>query len=257
MGPIVAGSFYSANPDVLRTEVQGFLAEANRFAVGDLRGLIVPHAGYGYSGPVAATAYALLAGRSFERIVLVGPSHFVRFEGLAAPVADVWRIPLGEVTVERAPDVPAIQEPYAAEHCLEVQLPFLHEVLGPRSVMPILTGDISSQRAGEALDRIVDDHTLLVVSTDLSHYLPYEAAQRIDARTAAVVVAVEPERLDRDSACGRTGLQAALLLARRRSWEVGLLDLRNSGDTSGDRSRVVGYGAFALSRSALAAAPDP
>jgi hypothetical protein len=250
MGPVVAGTFYPADPEVLRAEIERMLGDAEPAPVEGVRAVIVPHAGYVYSGPVAATAFALLAGGAFERVVLIGPSHFSWFKGLATPAADTWSIPLGEFPIVDAA-LPRSQEPFRTEHCLEVQLPFLLETVGPVPITPILTGDVTPKDAAAALGGIVDDATLLVVSTDLSHYLPYETANRVDAETASAVVARRPKTLGHDSACGLTGLQAALLLARDRDWDVELLDLRNSGDTAGDRSRVVGYGAFALSRSAL------
>lgn len=246
IGPIVAGTFYPADPDRLRSDVEAMIAAADPRSAGEVRGLIVPHAGYVYSGPIAATAYALLDPASFERVVLIGPSHFVRFEGLATLGAGRWSVPLGDVAVERADAVPTIPGPFRSEHSLEVQLPFLLATLGPVSVAPLLTGDIDPADAADTLEGIVGEGTLLVVSTDLSHYLGYEAAKRIDAETADAIVALEPTRLGWDSACGRTGLQAAMILADRRGWRVRLLDLRNSGDTAGDRSRVVGYGAFAM-----------
>ena len=248
MGPVVAGSFYPADPSALRAQIGRLLADAQPPSIDELRVLVVPHAGYVYSGPVAASAFALLDGRSFDRVALIGPSHFVWFEGVARPAANTWRTPVGEFPIEEEEHIPALDEPFATEHSLDVQLPFLHETLGPVPILPVLTGDVTAEDAAFTLDEIVDDHTLLIVSTDLSHYLPYETAIRVDTETASLVTALEPERLGRDSACGRIGLQAALLLARRRGWRVRLLDLRNSGDTAGDRSRVVGYGAFAIGR---------
>jgi MEMO1 family protein len=246
IGPIVAGTFYPAEPERLRFDVEAMLAAAAPRYAGNVRGLIVPHAGYLYSGPIAATAYALLEHGSFERVVVIGPSHFVRFDGLATPGAGHWRIPTGVVPIEHTDAVPTIGEPFRTEHCLEVQLPFLLATLGPVPVVPVLTGEIDPSDAADTLDDAVGEEALLVVSTDLSHYLGYEAARRIDAETADAVVALEPTRLGWDAACGRTGLQAAMLLAQRRGWRPRLLDLRNSGDTAGDPSRVVGYGAFAM-----------
>jgi AmmeMemoRadiSam system protein B len=248
MGPIVAGLFYPADPGTLKAEVHRLLGEASAGRSGAVRGLIVPHAGYRFSGPVAASAYALVEAGHYERIVLVGPSHFARFPGVAQPVVDTWTIPLGEFPID-ALEVPGLErrgEPFRNEHSLEVQLPFLHETVGPLPITPIATGEESAEQLALVLDAAVGEGTLLVVSTDLSHYLPYEAANRRDMETATAVISGHPERLGRDSACGLIGLQAALLLAQERGWAVNLLDLRNSGDTDGDRTRVVGYGAFAL-----------
>lgn len=246
IGPIVAGAFYPADPDGLRSDVEGLLAAAEPAPIEGLCALVVPHAGYVYSGPVAATAYALLEAGAFDRVVLIGPSHFVRFDGLATPQAGRWRVPTGDLAIEAVDGVRTLAEPFRTEHCLEVQLPFLLATLGSVPVIPLLTGDIDPGEAVEPLDRLVDADTLLVVSTDLSHYLPYQAARKVDAETADAIVRQDPSAIGWEAACGRTGLQAALLLADRRRWRTRLLDLRNSGDTAGDRSRVVGYGAFAM-----------
>jgi MEMO1 family protein len=249
LGPVVAGSFYPARPAAVRDEVRRLLDAAHPTAVEGLCGLIAPHAGYRYSGPVAASAYALLAGMAFDRVALVGPSHFSWFSGVAAPAADTWAIPTGNFPIDLPAEAPAVermQAPFAGEHCIEVQLPFLLETLGSVPIIPLLTGDVSPTETAAVLDSLLDDVTLLVVSTDLSHYLPYNVAVELDSETTAAVVAGEPDRLRPESACGLTGLRAGLLVAAARGWEIELLDYRNSGDTAGDRSRVVGYGAFAL-----------
>ena len=260
MGPVVAGSFYPADADVLRANIRRLLMTAQtgegaaEEPIGTLRGLIVPHAGYIYSGPVAASAYALLDEGSFRNVVLIGPSHFDWFPGMAVPGTDALASPLGPVPVAPRDGSPVGQlrrypSAFASEHCLEVQLPFLQETLGAFSVTPLLTGDITGPDAADVLHGVVDDDALLVVSSDLSHYHDYDRAVELDERTAAAIVARDPSSIGRQAACGRTGIQAALHLARRRDWGVQLLDLRNSGDTAGPRDRVVGYGAFALSSS--------
>lgn len=249
MGPVVAGTFYPGRPEALRQLVGRLLAEASPPPLpGPLRGLIVPHAGYVYSGPVAATAYRTLAGNAFEHVVVVGPSHFVWFHGVARPDAAAWATPLGSVRLAGVdhPLVRPLPEAFHREHSLEVQLPFLQMTLGDPLVAPLLTGDAPSEAVAGVLEDAVGDDTLLVVSSDLSHYHSYETARRLDRVTAEAVVERRPEALGPESACGRTGVQAALHLSRARGWRVTLLDLRNSGDTAGDRSRVVGYGAFAL-----------
>lgn len=254
MGPVVAGSFYPADAEVLRANL-GRLFTAARADQDpprrQVRGLIVPHAGYIYSGPVAASAYVSIEGRVFERVVLIGPSHFDWFPGIAVPGTDALGSPLGPVPVATAPGGTAgrlrrYPSAFASEHCLEVQLPFLQETLDDFTVTPLLTGDIGGANAADVLDDAVDDDALLVVSSDLSHYHDYDTATQLDGRTAAAIVGLDPDAIDRQAACGRTGIQAALHLARRRGWDVELLDLRNSGDTAGPRDRVVGYGAFAI-----------
>ncbi len=248
-GPVVAGSFYPADPAGLKAHVRRLLDDADTEPADGPCGLIVPHAGYVYSGPVAASAFAVLDEERFDRVVLIGPSHFVWFPGVAAPEADTWATPLGEFPIAVPPDlrgVERIQDPFSREHCLEVQLPFLHEVLGPLPITPLLTGDVTPRQVAVVLGKMVDRRTLLVVSTDLSHYLPYDDAVRKDHETIEAIEAGEPMRLARESACGLIGLQAALILAGELGWSARLLDYRNSGDTAGDRARVVGYGALTI-----------
>ncbi len=245
-GPVVAGSFYADSPVALAEMVERHLAAAPAAPIdGSPVGLIVPHAGLVYSGPVAASAYALLAGREFPRVVLVGPSHFTAFPGVAGLPADVWRIPTGAFSVVGHEAVAQHGAPYAREHCLEVQLPYLKATLGEPEILPILTGDVGDETVAGLLEEVLGD-ALLVVSTDLSHYHDEATAQRLDRATAESVVALRPEEIGYGAACGRTGLRAALRLARRRGLRVELLDLRTSADTVGDPRRVVGYGAFAI-----------
>lgn len=248
--PAVADRFYTADPDALRREVHGYLAEAVVDLPDQPRAIIVPHAGYLYSGPVAGSAYATV--RSARRVVVAGPAHYVPFRGMAAPQSDMWRTPLGTVPI----DVDGIAElgltrserPHEPEHSLEVQLPFLQEQVEPGwSLLPILVGRAEPEAVAEVLGRVLDDPTTLVVlSTDLSHYHPYAEAVAQDERTADLIVARQwPDIADAD-ACGAYPLRGLLLAAARRDLAVRMLDLRNSGDTAGPRDRVVGYGAFAV-----------
>lgn len=221
-----------------------------------LKALICPHAGYAYSGPVAASAYRALgeAAQGIERVVIIGPSHFVPFAGLAVPRADAFATPLGAVAVdERArrdilavPHVMAADAPHAREHSLEVQLPFLQSLLGDFRVLPIAAGEATAAQVATALECLWGgEDTLIVVSSDLSHYLDYAAARRIDRETARAILDYSTG-LCGAQACGCVGINGLMYAARRRRLEVRLLDLRNSGDTSAERTSVVGYGAFAL-----------
>jgi AmmeMemoRadiSam system protein B len=247
-----AGTFYPGTAVELRKELGGLLNNAEPPAI-DLEPamVIVPHAGYVYSGPVAAAAYALLRSvhPSPRRIVALGPSHFVRFAGIAGPDADVLQTPLGPVAVDADSPETVIQSAaaHAREHSLEVQLPFLQYVLDAFTVLPLLTGDVPASVAAEVLDRTLDRTGAFgVISSDLSHYHDYATATERDGRTAHTIVRLQSEELEWQDACGLTAVQAALLVARRRGWQCRLLDLRNSGDTAGDRQWVVGYGAFVL-----------
>ena len=252
----VAGAFYPAEAVRLETDVQGYLADAQPVDLDfRVRILIVPHAGYVYSGPVAATGYQLLeAMDDIRRIVMFGPSHRVWFTGLALPGDDLLETPLGTVAVDAAAAAqvaigPLVTESTAAherEHSLEVQLPFLQVVAPGIPVVPLLTGDVDPVGVADAVGPILDDETLLLVSSDLSHYHDSVTARRLDAETAASIERLDPGALSRESACGRTGIQAALHLARRSGYRVHVLDLRNSSDTAGPPDRVVGYGTFAI-----------
>jgi AmmeMemoRadiSam system protein B len=249
-GPVSAGTFYPADPTVLRATVLRLLQEAEPPPCdGRVRGVVAPHAGYVYSGRVAASAYAVVDPEDFDEVVLVGPSHFERFAGLAALAASTWATPLGGVAVASPPETPPIvvrRTAYRGEHSLEVQLPFLQVIGAAGPVLPLLTGSVEPAVVTGLLDHLLGDRSLLVLSTDLSHYEPYDTARRIDRSTAEAVVALEAGGLGWETACGLTGLQAGVGLARRRGWEIRLLDLRNSGDTAGSAESVVGYGAFAM-----------
>ena len=255
--PAVAGAFYPAGADALGAAVDELLAAEP--ATVDIQPvlLIVPHAGYVYSGPVAASAYRLLRETPLprRRLVMVGPSHFVAVAGVATPGVTGLATPLGVVAVdgelaaaaEAHPVVAPQPAAHAPEHSLEVQLPFLQRVVGECAVLPLLTGKVDPDDVADVLDAALDfDGVMAVISTDLSHYLGYAAARRRDAATARAIVELRSDDVEWEDACGRTGLQAGLLVAKRRSWVCRLLDLRNSGDTAGDPGRVVGYGAFAL-----------
>ena len=266
--PVVAGFFYPQDPQALRTAIADYLAEANRpqaapnaarahpVCASTPKALIAPHAGYVYSGPIAASAYSALgcAAHGIERVVLIGPSHFLPFSGLAVSRAEAFETPLGAVPVDDAarrdvlhvPHVVTADAPHAHEHSLEVQLPFLQVLLDEFQVLPIATGDATAREVAAALQCVWgNEETLIVVSSDLSHYLEYAAARSVDASTAQSILNCSTE-LGGEQACGCVGINGLMDVARERELEVRQLDLRNSGDTAAERTRVVGYGAFAL-----------
>ncbi len=255
--PAVAGLFYPERPNKLSHAIDRYLAEAPVSAALSPKALIVPHAGYMYSAPVAARAYAGLkhVADTIERVVMLGPCHRVPVHGLAAPTADAFRTPLGTVPVDRAAidaiaDLPQIEcrdDAHADEHCLEVQLPFLQVVLGRFTLVPLVVGDTAPEAVSEVLERLWGGpETLIVVSSDLSHFHDYRTAQRMDAAAAEAIEALDDTRLAQDQACGRLPIAGLLQSARRHDLAVNRLDLRNSGDTAGSRDRVVGYGAWAF-----------
>lgn len=248
--PAVAGRFYTDDADDLRREVRGYLDAAEVHLAEQPPGLIVPHAGHMYSGPVAGTAYAQVSRAG--RVVLAGPAHFIPVAGMAAPRAQSWRTPLGLIPI----DEDAIEQAglrrddiaHAPEHSLEVQLPFLQEVLDADwSLVPILVGRADPFEVADVLGGFLGEpDTLVVLSTDLSHYHPYPTAVAQDERTAARIVGRRWQVIADDDACGAYPLRGLLLAAERRDMPVRLLDLRNSGDTAGPHDRVVGYGAFSV-----------
>ncbi len=254
--PAVAGSFYPLGADELRRDVASYLSAAQPVADGDPlpKVLIVPHAGYVYSGPIAASAYARVAALKgvVERVVLLGPAHRVRLRGMALPAATRFATPLGAVAIDQdavaavsgLPQVVASDEAHALEHSLEVQLPFLQSVLGAFKLVPFAVGDTPAEQVAQVLDLLWGGkETLIVISSDLSHYLPYPNACAKDEFTAETILRLQP-RLDHQQACGATPINGLLIAARARGLQPHLLDLRNSGDTAGDKSRVVGYASF-------------
>lgn len=267
--PAVAGRFYAADPSVLGAAVRGYLGEARDDPAPvpspPPAALVAPHAGYVFSGPVAGSAYGALArsGRSPARVVLIGPAHYLPVRGLAVPSADAFRTPLGSVPVDPAAVEAALALPFvreddgahAPEHALETQLPFLQAVLGDFAIVPLLAGDTSGGEVAAVLEALWDEDSLVVISSDLSHYLGYDEARRRDARTAAAVEALDPDGVGPDDACGWTPLRGLLRAARGRGLGARTLDLRNSGDTVGPRDRVVGYGAFAFAGPAAGDGP--
>jgi len=252
--PAVAGMFYPADPRELRQMIREFLAQAQPSEEVP-KAIIAPHAGYIYSGPIAATAYAQLlpVRERIERVVLLGPSHRVPFHGLAISEADSFLTPLGEVPLDRPalqglsdlPQVVSLEAAHANEHSLEVQLPFLQTVLDDFRLVPLVVGEASPAEVAEVLQRLWGGpETLIVISSDLSHYHDYLTAQQLDRATSEAIVTLHPEAIGYEDACGRVPVTGLLDLARRKGLEGELLDLRNSGDTAGDKRQVVGYGAY-------------
>lgn len=255
----VAGSFYPSNAARLAGDVDQLISAAKSpRPLGDLKAAIVPHAGYIYSGAVAASAYALVRGCDrVSRVVLLGPAHFVGVRGLALPESEAMQTPLGEIPldleaakrVSQLPQVTQSATAHAHEHSLEVQLPFLQRVLGKFTVVPLLVGEADPERVAEVIEILWGgDDTLVLVSSDLSHYLPYELAVKADRRTAARVLELDPVLLPNEDACGATPINGLLVACAKAKLRPAVLDLRNSGDTAGPRSEVVGYGSFAFYR---------
>ena len=254
--PSVAGFFYPADPAELERTVAAYLDRAVP-EVCPPKALVAPHAGHIYSGPVAASAYACLkpVRARVSRVVLLGPTHRVAVQGMALPAAKALATPLGKVEIDQAavekiirlPQVAVADEAYEQEHSLETHLPFLQASLTKFTLVPLLVGNAAPGQVAEALDLLWGgDETLIVISSDLSHYHDYDTAKRFDSQTSAAIQRCELEKIGPRQACGCRPLGGLLQIARRDRMEVTILDLRNSGDTAGSKDRVVGYGAYSF-----------
>jgi AmmeMemoRadiSam system protein B/AmmeMemoRadiSam system protein A len=272
----VAGLFYPRDKDELAGTLDELLKAAEKKPVGRLRGLVSPHAGYEFSGPVAATGYKLLEGRQIDTVIVMAPSHYARFEGASIPDVDAYETPLGMAVLSpeaaelakvepfcvnpscdvrrpdwwrRAPkEVPPFGQdtPHTWEHSLEVQLPFLQRTLGEFELVPVVFGEVDAAAVAKALVPRLDDRTLLVASSDLSHYHPYEVAVRLDDGCVKAICNLDAEAVAGAEACGKGPVEALIHVAKKKGWKARLLDCRNSGDTSGNRGQVVGYAAIAF-----------
>lgn len=248
--PVVAGMFYERDPASLSNDIQGYLEDAEKDEdVYGIRGLVSPHAGYVYSGPTAGCGYKQLIGQRYETVIVLAPSHRAYFRGASVLDAEIYKTPLGGVKI--SPKVRElkgkgvftyVEDAHTQEHSLEVQIPFLQKVLPPFKLVPIVVGDVNPFELADALEKHLDDDTLVVASTDLSHYKDYETCMNTDKVSVDAVVALDSEMMLRQGdACGMTGTVALMELAKRRGWRAKLFDYRNSGDTAGDKNQVVGY----------------
>jgi AmmeMemoRadiSam system protein B/AmmeMemoRadiSam system protein A len=271
----VAGAFYPAEKDALAAEVRRLLEAAPAVPLPPIRALVVPHAGYVFSGPTAACAYRQVAGRDVRRAILLASSHYAAFDGAMIPAVDAFATPLGRVPLaplaaelaKRAPFTshpearvqrpgwawqsalripPGEDDPHTWDHTLEVQLPFLQVLLPNVQVVPVLYGRVDPAAAAKEIDRALDDTTLVIASSDLSHYHPYDAARALDLACVKAMVELDTAAMASKEACGQLAIMTVIELAKKRGWQARLLDYRNSGDTAGERSRVVGYSAVAF-----------
>jgi MEMO1 family protein len=251
----VAGQFYPADAAGLRAEVEQYLAEGKNTTATAPKAAIAPHAGYMYSGPIAGSVYACLAkGRDvIQRVVLLGPSHYASFRGLAASSASAFACPLGTVPVDEEamakvrelPQVTTLDAAHREEHSLEVQLPFLQTALAQFKLVPLLVGDATATEVSQVLEVLWGGpETCLVVSSDLSHYHDYGLTQEMDRAAAEAIESMKGEMLSGEQACGSRPIRGLLEAARAHQLRCQVVDLRNSGDISGRRDRVVGYGGF-------------
>lgn len=253
--PCVAGYFYPANPTILAATIANLLANAADLNVAAPKAIIAPHAGYIYSGPIAATIYKTLVPHKdlIKRVVLLGPAHKVGFSGIAVTNINAFATPLGDIPVDLASinttlDIPTVrifEHAYDSEHSLEVQLPFLQSILNSFSLIPCVVGDADPHNVATLLLRLWGGaETLIVISSDLSHYYDYQTAQQLDTETTQAIIELAPQKIKDNQACGRLPVKGLLLAAEKLQLTAQVLDLRNSGDTAGDKNRVVGYGAY-------------
>jgi AmmeMemoRadiSam system protein B len=243
--PIYAGSFYPADKDVLSGMIEDFLSGSKvKLPKGKrVRAIITPHAGYVYSGGVAAFAYKVLLSAKPKKIILFGPSHHKYLED-AYTFEGIWSTPLGEIKLTPA-DLPIIGGD--KEHSLEVQLPFLQKVLKEFELTPIMYGDLPVEELADILNTEKNDESVLIASSDLSHYSPYAVAKKIDSNTIKSILELDFDSFSSDAdACGKLGIQALMILAKKNNWKPILLSYKNSGDTAGDKNKVVGYASIAF-----------
>ena len=274
--PAVAGLFYPADGPGLSRMIDGLLAAAPPHNIPHLKALVCPHAGYPYSGPTAAIAYKTLAGRNIQTVIILGPSHYAAFAGASVPDVDAYQTPLGIVPLSaKAPQLartsPFILEPKCFverppwarqsskpappagedtpdtwEHSVEVQVPFLQRTLTNFTILPAVLGDVDPASAAQALAGVLDDKTVIVASSDLSHYHPYDEARGLDTSCVKAICDLSYDAMKSEEACGKLPILTLIYLARLKGWKAQLLDYRNSGDTAGDKSGVVGYAAIAF-----------
>lgn len=245
---VYAGRFYSRLESDLREEIESYLSQSGKVDVpGVVKAIVSPHAGYIYSGLTAGYAYNSLNGQNFNEVVVIGPTHRSQFTGLAGADYDSWKTPLGNLEqIEFPEDFQTYNEAHSHEHSIEVQLPFLQVVLDEFILAPILTGQINDLVTEVSrIDTLLNSESLIVVSTDLSHYLPYEKAKQIDRETIDKILDLDGD-FSHERACGRDGIRILIEIAKKNGWKTKLLDYRTSGDTAGDQNRVVGYTSVAF-----------
>lgn len=258
--PAVAGLFYPADGLELQSTVDDLLEQAAVDAPETLpttiRAIIAPHAGYIYSGAIAAAAYRQLSDiqQQVKRVAVIGPSHRIALNGLAVPDTDYFSTPLGRIPLDKDTIAQILHHPqvcqsnlaHGQEHSLEVQLPFLQRLLGDFLLIPIVVGETSGETVADVINELLSgsEDLLIVISSDLSHYHDYATAQSLDNRTSAAIEILQGDRIGYNDACGCNPIKGLLRVARQRGWHAHTIDLRNSGDTAGDKSRVVGYGAY-------------
>ncbi len=251
----IAGYFYPADSNQLIESIQHYFNTSLETNI-EAKAIIAPHAGHQYSGSIAATAYKTILHRkeNIERVVILGPAHRVFVKGIALSSADMFATPLGNIDIDQAAQsqlleldfIQIIDEAHKDEHCLEVHLPFLQSCLNEFSLIPLIVGETSPQQVSDVIELLWNDKTLIMVSSDLSHFHTYEFAKQVDQNTSDAIENFQIENIGPKQACGCRPLNGLLTYAKKHSYQVKSLEIKNSGDTSGNKERVVGYGAYAI-----------
>ncbi|MBT3394062.1 MAG: AmmeMemoRadiSam system protein B [Waddliaceae bacterium] len=243
--PAVAGTFYPSSPLSLHEMIQGFLDNVDDATeIKDLKAIIVPHAGLVYSGQVAAYAYKILEKHKKRKAIIVGPAHTAFLNGYAADDNEQWETPFGTVKITEN-TLEKNSNAHRSEHCLEVQIPFLQEIFDDIEILPIVVGDADAKALADDIMKILDDDTILIISSDLSHFNDYDVAVDLDNTTIKAVEDLDYEALlENGDACGKIPLLTMIEIAKKQQWKPTLLKYANSGDVTGDTSRVVGYASF-------------
>jgi AmmeMemoRadiSam system protein B len=252
----VAGYFYPSSEEQLIKIIKNYIEKANISIKSKPKALISPHAGYIYSGPIAAYGYKSIMPyyKDYDQIILLGPSHFEFVPGIATAPVDYFETPLGKIPIDKESIKKILPLPYVyqnmdahkKEHSLEVQLPFLQYIFKEKEfkIIPIAVGKIQPKEIWEILNILYNEKILIIVSSDLSHYYDYNTAKLLDEKTANAIEELNPYQIHYEQACGRVPIQGLLLFAKQRNLTPIRLDLRNSGDTAGDKRQVVGYGSW-------------
>jgi AmmeMemoRadiSam system protein B/AmmeMemoRadiSam system protein A len=250
--PNVAGSFYPSERGVLETMISEYMNKSE-LKVSGVRGLVSPHAGYEYSGPVAANGYKQIEGKTYRTVIIIGPSHYVGFRGFSIPNATHYKTPLGIVKISEKVIKMGNENGFVSdgkihekEHSVEVQIPFLQKALNDFEIIPIVVGEINPETLADILMRYIDENTLIIASSDLSHYYPYEEAKSLDSFCINSIPNLDFNGMKNCEACGSIPIMTLMYIAKKSGWSGELLDYRNSGDTTGDKSRVVGYASIAF-----------
>ncbi|MCX6088173.1 MAG: AmmeMemoRadiSam system protein B [Caldiserica bacterium CG02_land_8_20_14_3_00_36_38] len=252
----VEGSFYPADREELKNMIRQFLENAKVFDIPNLKAIVSPHAGYIYSGPVAGFSFKQLYNldhEKFWKIFIIAPSHFSYFSGVSVGIFDTYQTPMGLVNVSKIAsklltedNFHFVLDAHVEEHSVEVQLPFLQYALPHFEIIPIITGEISPSYLGDVLKKYLDENSLILVSSDLSHYYPYENARKIDENCNKAVEGLDLKRLQKCEACGKIGLEMLIYIAKQENWKSKVLCYMTSGDTAGPKDQVVGYGSYAF-----------